>query len=126
MLRTLVLWALIVLGAVSVIQYASNPRAEAPEITLSQFQHELERRNVDTVMVSGTHAHGVFRSPVAVRRDTVTHFSLRLPAEPTDTFVTFVRQYGAVIVHDEDPPRSWSESSCSRFGHTPSSSCSVP
>lgn len=103
MLRTLVLWALIVVGAVSLIQYASSPREAAREISLSQFQHELDRRNVDTVVVSGTHLRGVFRRPVVVRRDVVTQFSLRLPEEPTDTFTALVARYGAVVVHDDDP-----------------------
>lgn len=102
MLRTLVLWALIVVGAVSLIQYASSPSEEAPDISLSQFQHELERHNVDTVTVSGTHVHGVFRSPVVVKRGTVTHFSMRLPAVPTDTFTAFVARYSAVVVHNND------------------------
>jgi FtsH Extracellular len=103
MLRTLVLWALIVVGAVSLIQYASSPREDAPEISLSQFHHELDQRNVATVVVNGTHVRGVFRRPVVVRRDVVTQFSLRLRGEPADTFTAFVARYGAVVVHDDDP-----------------------
>lgn len=108
MLRSLVLWALIVVGAVSMIQYASRPSEEATEITLPRFQHELEQHNIDSLMVSGTHVHGVLRSPVEVRHDTVRHFSLLLPAETTDSFTAVVRRYGTVVAQNEDPARSWS------------------
>ena len=104
----LVVWALIVIGAVSIIQYASGPPEEFRAITYSQFQHELQQRNVDTVMVSGVHVHGVFHRAVQVRVDTLSHFSLQLPVEPTDAFDDFVVRFGAVVVRDKDPPQPWS------------------
>src|SRR2546427_9343869 len=50
-LRTLSFWALLIVGAVALLQFAQNRRQE-PDISYTQFTEQLEAGNVDSVEIT--------------------------------------------------------------------------
>src|SRR3989449_6771334 len=50
-LRTLSFWALLIVGAVALLQFAQNRRQE-PDISYTQFTEQLEAANVDSVEIT--------------------------------------------------------------------------
>src|SRR2546427_7449910 len=50
-LRTLSFWALLIVGAVALLQFAQNRRQE-PDISFTQFTEQLEAANIDSVEIT--------------------------------------------------------------------------
>ncbi|HEX4574659.1 MAG TPA: ATP-dependent zinc metalloprotease FtsH, partial [Gemmatimonadales bacterium] len=102
-LRTLSFWALLIVGSIALVQFASNRRQEWVDVSFSQFTEQLEKANVDTTEITErVQVKGHFRTPVAVGRRTADHFTTLLPFESTDAWVNTLRAKGVEVrAHEE-------------------------
>ena len=67
MLRTLSFWALVIVGSIALVQFASTRRQEAAEISYSEFVEEFESGNVAAVEITERQRiRGTFRRAVTV------------------------------------------------------------
>ena len=98
-LRTLSFWALLIVGSIFLVQFASNRRQEAVELSYTpQFTEQLDKGNVAAVEITDRQqVKGDFRAPVTVGRHTAEHFSMLLPFESTDAWVGTLRQKGVDV-----------------------------
>ena len=98
-LRTLSFWALLIVGSIFLVQFASNRRQEAVELSYTpQFTEQLDKGNVAAVEITDrAQVKGDFRSPVTVGRHTAEHFTMLLPFESTDSWVGTLRQKGVDV-----------------------------
>src|SRR5688572_18518346 len=84
MLRTLSLWALLIVGTVALVQLASKGRqAEISIVYNPGFLEELASGNIASVeiMKDGV-VTGRFKRPVTAERRTADKFTMRLPFDP--------------------------------------------
>ncbi len=97
-LRTLSFWALLIVGSIALVQFASNRRQEAVDISYTRFTEELERGNVAKVEVTErVQVKGEFKTPVTEERRTASRFMTLLPFESTDTWVATLRAKGVDV-----------------------------
>lgn len=97
-LRTLALWALLILGSIALVQFAGSRRQDAPEISYSAFARELDQSNVTAVEISGhERVRGAFRTAVTVNGRTSQHFTTLLPFEASDAWVGTLRDKGVEV-----------------------------
>ncbi len=98
-LRTLSFWALLIVGSIFLVQFASNRRQEAVDLSYTpQFTEQLDKGNVAAVEITDrAQVKGDFRTPVTVGRHTAEHFTMLLPFESTDAWVTTLRQKGVDV-----------------------------
>jgi cell division protease FtsH len=98
-LRTLSFWALLIVGSIFLVQFASNRRQEAVELSYTpQFTEQLDKANIAAVEITDRQqVKGDFRAPVTVGRHTAEHFTMLLPFESTDAWVTTLRQKGVDV-----------------------------
>jgi cell division protease FtsH len=97
-LRTLSFWALLIVGSIALVQFASSRRQEAADISYTQFTQELDRGNVAAVEITERQSvKGDFKSPVAVGRRPADHFTTLLPFESSDTWVSTLREKGVDV-----------------------------
>jgi cell division protease FtsH len=98
MLRTLSFWALVIVGAIALVQFAQTRREEAAEISYSQFVEQLEAGNVAAVEISERQrVRGQFRRAVAVGRQSAERFVTLLPFESSDTWTATLRAQGVDV-----------------------------
>src|SRR5436853_859975 len=97
-LRTLSFWALLIVGAVALLQFAQNRRQE-PDISYTQFTEQLEAGNVDSVeiterqQIKGYLKRGV---PSKTGRQ-YDQFTTLLPFESSDSWVATLREKGVKV-----------------------------
>src|SRR2546426_8833316 len=97
-LRTLSFWALLIVGAVALLQFAQNRRQE-PDISFTQFTEQLEAGNIDSVeiterqQIKGYLKRGV---PSKTGRQ-YDQFTTLLPFESSDSWVATVREKGVKV-----------------------------
>src|SRR5256885_2488813 len=97
-LRTLSFWALLIVGAVALLQFAQNRRQE-PDISYTQFTEQLEAGNVDSVeiterqQIKGYLKRGV---PSKTGRQ-YDQFTTLLPFESSDSWVGTLREKGVKV-----------------------------
>ena len=97
-LRTLSFWALLIVGSIALVQFASSRRQEAVDISYTQFTQELDRGNVAAVEITERQqVKGDFKSPVAVGRRPADHFTTLLPFESSDAWVSTLREKGVDV-----------------------------
>src|SRR5438067_1974822 len=98
-LRTLSVWALLIVGSIFLVQFASNRRQEAVDLSYTpQFTEQLDKGNVAAVEITDrAQVKGDFRAPVTVGRHTAEHFTMLLPFESTDAWVSTLRQKGVDV-----------------------------
>jgi cell division protease FtsH len=97
-LRTLSFWALLIVGSIFLVQFASSRRQEAADISYSQFSEQLDRGNVASVEITErVQVKGDFKSPVTVGRRTADHFTTLLPFESSDSWVATLRTKGVEV-----------------------------
>src|SRR2546428_13831024 len=78
-LRTLSFWALLIVGSIALVQFASSRRQEAVEVSYSQFTEQLDAGNVAAVEITERQqAKGDFKHAVAGGRRSPG----RLPTPP--------------------------------------------
>jgi cell division protease FtsH len=98
-LRTLSFWALLIVGAVALVQFAAR-KQDAIDISYSEFTEQLDKGNVSAVEITERQqVRGDFKTAYP-RRDghgTVDHFTTLLPFESSDSWVTTLRQRGVSV-----------------------------
>jgi len=97
-LRTVGFWALLIVGSIVLVQFASSRRQEAVDISYTQFTEQLDKGNVDTVEISERQqVKGSFKTPVPVRGRKFDHFTSLLPFESSDGWAATLRQKGVDV-----------------------------
>jgi len=91
-IRTLSFWALLIVGSIALVQFASSRRQEAVDISYTQFTEQLEAGNVSAVEITERQqVKGDLKRPLTVGRRTAEHFTTLLPFESSDPWVTTLR-----------------------------------
>src|SRR5881296_1040460 len=99
-LRTLSFWALLIVGSIALVQFASSRRQEAVEISYSQFTEQLEAANVAAVEITERQqVKGDFRRAVTLgpRSRAAEHFTTLLPFESRVEWVQTLRDKGVEV-----------------------------
>ena len=97
-LRTLSFWALLIVGSILLVQFASSRRQEAVDISYSQFTEQLDKGNVAAVEITERQqVKGDFKTPVPFGRRTAEHFTTLLPFESSDNWVATLRTKGVDV-----------------------------
>src|SRR6266581_994682 len=91
-LRTLSFWALLIVGSIALVQFASSRRQDAVDVSYTQFTEQLEAGNVAAVEITERQVHGDFKTAVTVGHRTAEHFITLLPFESSDSWVATLRQ----------------------------------
>jgi cell division protease FtsH len=96
--KTLSFWILVILIPVAFIQFSSGRSEQAPAITYTQYDQELQRDNVAKVTIhAGKSVVGEFRQRVNVNGRDVRRFTTRLPVEQSEDEVKRLREKNVVI-----------------------------
>src|SRR5205823_1104473 len=97
-LRTLSFWALLIVGSIALVQFASSRRQEAVEISYTQFTEQLDAANVAAVEITERQQiKGDFKHAVTVGRRTAEHFTTLLPFESRAVWVQTLRDKGVDV-----------------------------
>src|SRR5256886_1860030 len=97
-LRTLSFWALLIVGSIALVQFASSRRQEAVEISYTQFTEQLDGGNVAAVEITERQQiKGDFKHAVAVGRRSAKHFTRLLRPESSAPGVTTRRARGVKV-----------------------------
>src|SRR5713226_1657025 len=98
-LRTLSFWALLIVGSIALVQFASSRRQEAVELSYTpQFTTELDRGNLTAIEITDRQqVKGDFKTPITIGRRTAEHFTMLLPFESTDAWVSTLRAKGVDV-----------------------------
>jgi cell division protease FtsH len=103
--RNLVFWLLIVLIPIAVIQVLGGSRDTAEEISYSTFKVQLERDNIDSVMVmSGKFVEGEFKRAISVSGRDATRFRVVLPIQDSELFLEALEEQNVPILAKEPKP----------------------
>src|SRR5204862_355624 len=98
MLRTLSFWALLVVGCIALVQFASSRRQEAVEISYTPFTEQLDGANVAAVEITERQQiKGDFKHAVGVGRRSAEHFTTLLPFEARSEWVQTLQQKGVDV-----------------------------
>jgi cell division protease FtsH len=98
MLRTLSFWALVIVGSIALVQFASTRRQEAAEISYSEFVEEFESGNVAAVEITERQrVRGSFRRSVTVGTKEAERFVTLLPFESSDAWIAQLRAQGVEV-----------------------------
>jgi cell division protease FtsH len=98
MLRTLSFWALLIVGSIALVQYASSRTQQAADISYTAFAEELERDNIGAVEITERQrVKGAFRRPVQVGRQNAERFVTLLPFESSDAWIQTLRAKGVTV-----------------------------
>ena len=98
--KTLSFWALIILIPVAFFRLAQGRDQQAPTISYSLYDQQLERDNVKKVTIaSGQQVVGEFRAPVAIegKQGTTSKFTTMLPMENSAPDLERLRQHKVTI-----------------------------
>src|SRR2546422_1344691 len=97
-LRTLSFWALLIVGSIALVQFASSRRQEAVDISYTQFTEQLDAGNVAAVEITERQQiKGDFKRAVAVGRRNAEHFTTLLPFESRAEWVQTLREKGVKV-----------------------------
>ncbi len=97
-LRTLAFWALLIVGSIALVQFASNRRQDAVDVSYSEFTEQLDKGNVAAVEITErSQVKGDFKAPVTANRRTAEHFTTLLPFESNDSWVATLREKGVNV-----------------------------
>src|SRR5438128_2586067 len=97
-LRTLSFWALLIVGAVALLQFAQNRRQE-PDISFTQFTEQLEAGNIDSVEITERQQiKGYLKRGVPSKSGRqYDQFTTLLPFESSDAWVATLREKGVKV-----------------------------
>src|SRR5438128_2727108 len=97
-LRTLSFWALLIVGAVALLQYAQNRRQE-PAISFTQFTEQLEAGNIASVEITERQQiKGYLKRGVPTKSGRqYDQFTTLLPFESSDAWVATLREKGVKV-----------------------------
>src|SRR5256886_649000 len=97
-LRTLSFWALLIVGWIALVQFASSRRQEGVDISSTQFTEQLGGGNVAAVEITERQQiKGDFKRAVAVGRRNAEHFTTLLPFESRAEWVQTLRDKGVDV-----------------------------
>jgi cell division protease FtsH len=97
-LRTLSFWALLIVGSIFLVQFASSRRQEAAEISYSEFTQELDAGNVARVEITERQrVKGDFKRAVPIGNRSAEHFTTLLPFESRAEWVQTLRDRGVDV-----------------------------
>ncbi len=97
-LRTLAFWALLIVGSIALVQFASSRRQDAVDVSYSEFTEQLDKGNVAAVEITErSQVKGDFKNPVTANRHTAEHFITLLPFESSDSWVATLRAKGVSV-----------------------------
>ncbi|HUL50066.1 MAG TPA: ATP-dependent zinc metalloprotease FtsH [Gemmatimonadales bacterium] len=102
-LRTLSFWALLIVGSIALVQFASSRRQDAVDISYTDFTEQLDAGNVSGVEITERQqVRGDFKTAVTVGHRSAQHFTTLLPFESSDSWVTTLRQKGVSVRAKEE------------------------
>src|SRR6185369_4697795 len=103
--KTLSFWILVILIPVAFIQFSSGRAEQAPPITYTQYDQELQRDNVARVKIqAGRSILGEFKQRVPVNGRDAKKFTVRLPVENSDEELKRLREKSVVIEAEDARP----------------------
>ena len=98
MSRNMVFWLLIILIPIAFYQVMGSARDAPEEVSYSLFMSQLERDNIDSVMVeSGKLVTGEFKQAVRSSGTDVTKFSMVLPIQDSELFQADLEEHNVLI-----------------------------
>ena len=96
--KTLAFWVLLIVIPVAFIQFSSARTDQAPTISYSQYDRELQRGNVSKVtIVAGTELTGEFAAKITVSGRDAKKFTVQLPVSNSDLELNRLRDKGVEI-----------------------------
>ncbi len=96
--KTLAFWVLLIVIPVAFIQFSSARGDQAPTISYSQYDRELQKGNVSKVtIVAGTEMAGEFANKVQINGREAKRFAVQLPVSNSDEELKRLREKGVEI-----------------------------
>jgi cell division protease FtsH len=96
--RTLSFWILVILVPVAFIQFSSGRNEQAPQISYSRYDRELQRNNISKVTIqAGRSITGELREKITIGNREAQKFAVRLPVENSDAEVDRLREKNVEI-----------------------------
>ncbi len=96
--KTLAFWVLLIVIPVAFIQFSSARGDQAPTISYSQYDRELQKGNVSRVtIVAGTELTGEFANKVSINGREAKRFGVQLPVSNSDEELKRLREKGVEI-----------------------------
>ncbi len=96
--KTLAFWVLLIVIPVAFIQFSSARGDQAPTISYSQYDRELQKGNVSKVtIVAGTEVAGEFANKVQINGREAKRFAMQLPVSNSDEELKRLREKGVEI-----------------------------
>ena len=97
-LRTVSFWALLIVGSIALVQFASSRRQQAQEISYTDFTEQLEQGNVaEAEITERQRVRGKFRRPASFQGRDTDQFVTLLPFESSDTWIATLRAKGVDV-----------------------------
>ncbi len=104
-LRTLSFWALVIVGAIALVQFAAGRREPTADLNYTQFSEQLDSGNIKSLEIVGRQEiRGDFQRPITAQGKSAPHFTVMLPFETDPTWVNGVRSKGVDITGKEPKP----------------------
>ena len=105
--RNFSFWALLLVGAVALVQFAAKTKQDTADISYSDFTAQLDAQNVAAVEITDRQeVKGDFRHVTSVKGHDVEHFTSLLPFESSDTWIAALRAKN-VDVTAKEPKQSF-------------------
>ncbi|HWZ28432.1 MAG TPA: ATP-dependent zinc metalloprotease FtsH [Gemmatimonadales bacterium] len=105
--RTFSFWALLLVGAVALVQFAANKKQDTADISYSDFAAQLDQQNVATVEITDKQeVKGDFRHNINFKGHDVEHFTSLLPFDATSEWIASLRSKN-VDVTAKEPKQSF-------------------
>src|SRR6266516_6488800 len=87
-LRTLSFWALVIVGAIALVQFAAGRREPTADLNYTQFSEQLDSGNIKSLEIVGRQEiRGDFQRPITAQGKSAPHFTVMLPFETDPTWV---------------------------------------
>ncbi len=106
--KQLSFWVFVILVPVAIIQFSGKGADQAPTISYTQYDQELQKGNVGKVTIqAGRQIAGEFKQKIDVNKHMVSNFNVRLPIDNSADEVTRLREHN-VQIQAEDARTSFS------------------
>ncbi|HYK09976.1 MAG TPA: ATP-dependent zinc metalloprotease FtsH [Gemmatimonadales bacterium] len=105
--RTFSFWALLLVGAVALVQFAANKKQDTADISFSDFATQLDGQNIAAVEITDKQeVKGDFRHVISYKGHDVEHFTSLLPFDATSDWIASLRAK-SVDVTAKEPKQSF-------------------
>src|ERR687886_2629268 len=103
--KTLSFWILLILIPIAFIRLTNAGTDNAPTITYSEYDSQLQKGNVKKVVVQdGKSITGEFQQPIPWKNRSVTKFNVHLPVQNSDAEFERLRQAHVEIAAEDAKP----------------------